>query len=375
MFEITKSNFLNHILDVGLDTLYGNKSLNDYKKYVETEFDKWAWNRLNRLDLEINNPNHIPNSFSPEKYALNVYNRYVKSYGMSDTDYGEFIRAFHKLAYRYFNDGDDPLCGPYSALQIFLKEPPYPTSRKFEAGFDHFKFTDSDFFNKNYDVMDEYEGKFINLIDRICRGISIFEFGNKDAYIWCNDFICIIDQLADSIKGLDRCQRSCDEYYKNILQYKYERIYDWLELSTINTKWFLDYDDDFTNYNETIYLTVKSNDSFTIHLELGKNKMKLFLTKPFEFHLDHLDYTSVQNFIELSKINDHIQNKDMRIDFDISLNKFFNQLSFEGHHKNDFVKIVKDDERLYEGRVIDLLDDTILNMNIKEFKDDCIEVK
>ena len=378
MIEITKSNLINHLLE-NKEDLYSisNIKIKEYKQYVESEFDKWIWNRINRC----NSTDKIETNFDSSSYAQKVYNENVKSYGQSDTDYGEFIRAFNKLAYRYFNDGDSPVYGPYSALIEFLK---YPStfssscSRKFEVGMDYFLFNCAKLFNNNYELMDCYSEGFGSLLYHCCYGISIFEMGHPDALVWCNDFITIIDQLVDEIKGMERCTISCDNFYKNILEYKYSEIYKWLEENVHETRFGEEWENDFVNINDSIYVTTKGYHQFNLKFEIGRNKSNYYETKCFEIDIEHDDEKKIELINKLTKICNYIQSdhKDKEDkNFDITLDEFFKELYLKGSHKCDFVKITNQNETLYEGRIVDLLDPNILNLKIKDFeRNDLIEV-
>ena len=61
------------------------------------------------LEIEELREGRVSLDFVKTTVADDVFDIYVKPSGMSNTDYGEFVRAFSKLADRYFNDGDDPV--------------------------------------------------------------------------------------------------------------------------------------------------------------------------------------------------------------------------------------------------------------------------
>lgn len=286
MIQFTKSNFLNTILsEVSERDLRSNTSdsIKKFKDVAVSDIDKWFYNQLVTDDK-------FETSFNISSYQQNVFDKNVPGNGSASTDYGEFVRAFNKLVYRWFNDGDDPMYGPYSAINYFLKES--HGSRKFGWDIEEFRlngYSELVFGKEYYDLCSEYESKFDALIQRICKGIMIWEagFSSKHADMvrnWCDSFTVLIDQLHDDIKGMDECQSSCDSYYKNCLEYKYPSIYNWVCEIFDNYRWNECSDDHFESFSSEIWFSVNSYHEITLSIEIN-NLTELF-DKTNDFHID-----------------------------------------------------------------------------------------
>lgn len=277
IFKVTKSDFINYILSCnniihGMRSSTAQDEIKKVKSLVSTNVDKWLWNDLVSDDK-------FETDFCPSNDA--VFNCHVNLRGPSNTDYGEFIRAFNKLLYRFFNDGDRIWDGPYSALTYFLRK---------EIGSRYFCMDEclsginiSDCAECFKDCQNAYEESeristnFSNLINVVAKGCSpecaCLEH-HDGLERWCNTFITLIDQLTDDIKGLKSCYESCDNYYKNTLEYSYNEIYQWLQENFNITNWSAQgtdrYCEDFSNEDKRCDIKCHSSYNFSIQFPLSK---------------------------------------------------------------------------------------------------------
>ena len=288
MIQITTNNFLNSILADENGSYINIRNLAEkYKSLVSSELDKWFYNQLVT-------ENKFETSFNPSTYQSNVFSTNVPLCGKANTDYGEFIRAFNKLAYRWFNDGDCPMSGPYSALNYFMKDT--KGSRKFGWDVEEFKLVDhsSVVFGDQYDLESDYEGRFNDLLQCICKGPMIWEASHittrsSSVEEWCSSFIVLIDQLHDDIKGMNECYESCDKYFKNALEFHYPGIYNWLCETFNNHRWQDLEDNSFENWDEEVDIFVRSSDTFSIRFSVPvvnalerTNEINVYVNEPFD---------------------------------------------------------------------------------------------
>ena len=156
----TTSEFVNQILK---EFRPGNSLENvvlQSKSLVRTELDKYIYNHFSEED------DKFKTSFDIVKESQNVFSRNVPDHGSANTPYGEWLRAFNKLMYRLFNDGDHILYGYFSALNFYLSHDCSTNFTFDDFGCFRFKIYDETIQNAN--EIEETSEAFTELIFALC---------------------------------------------------------------------------------------------------------------------------------------------------------------------------------------------------------------
>lgn len=241
--KLTNSDFINSLIESyqpGCNPFY--KLALDNKSKVSSQIDILIYDTIMDKNNDTDNliMRNANNTF--EKHHDYIMAKKVECYyGKTSNSYQEFLRAFCKLIYRLFNDGDSVFYGPYSALNFYLNKTDGDRQFSFddEFGYIRFHIYDDDF-------NDEYEDVFNNLIMYLCSSednhfwpdmvdciSNRFRNNNRNMISsiekWIHTIVVLIDQLNDDIKGIkSEYFDDCSKYYKNALEYKDEKIYNYL---------------------------------------------------------------------------------------------------------------------------------------------------
>lgn len=191
----------------------------EFRDNATTDFEKWFYNNFRPYNQQTKEP-ELETKYSSCNIAQELFDKYVPRSGKARTSYGEFIRAYHKLFYRWLNDGDDPIYGPYSALvENFLEDYRYR----------HFKLHDGCL--EMYGPMgsDFNEQEIENFLSIVNRYIAVFDCPAKEAEFMSDRFFAILDCLNDKLKDANTINYDdCADYYKNSAEYHYPKVYEFI---------------------------------------------------------------------------------------------------------------------------------------------------
>jgi len=401
MVKLTKSNFLNHVLNN-----YAQHSLSEtvkqYKDLVTSHVDVCIYNSI-ITDEKDQFPNANP--IDIRNYHDEIIAKLVSGYGKTKTAYSEFLRAFEKLMYRLFNDGDSVISGPYSAINFYLAK--YDGDRKFNMsesdfgfiGFDIYK--DSDENEINEDKRYSIESAFNDIIMCLSNSNGFYPdqcdmLSNKFSYMnqsrnyatsisnWINAVVFMLDQLTDEWKGTDQIPfEDAIKYYKNVMEYRNPELYQFLSDRGC-TEWecdsFKERDYENTQYDDGYQsITIEPSNSYRdsrYNLIFRTSFCRSYVPElhaEFEFNIneesDEIN-TEIEKILEWSK-----EFQTLKKLTSLTLKDFLKYGSNKKDNINDAVEIVeviKDDNNdsytdhavVYNGILCEFNDESLMNRKV-----------
>lgn len=280
---VTSSACINTLISKNVDD---REAWQEFKDTAVTEFEKWFYNHFKPHGIT----DELKTTYTCGSIAQELFDRYVPRSGPARTGYGEFIRAYHKLVYRWLNDGDDPIYGPYSALnEKFLED--YKDR--------HFRLHDGCLemyapYNSGFD-----ETQINNFVDIVNRNICLFECRPCDVDLVSDMFFAVLDCVNDKLKGVDeKNYNDCAEYYKNSVEYTCPKIYEFLteKLGIYNIRYIENgYGNDIEELDNIISVQILYyNRKFILSIRTHKpdGDVYEFENKKYEIDLQEVDENS-----------------------------------------------------------------------------------